>query len=128
MHWRIWSHRLLSHPPPTPRPPYRRPLPRSAPIWPIQSLHKGDALAQPCANAVTAEKLAEYYRLLYATLVKHGLLNSANCSFNMNESGFPLDHKPQKVVALKGAKKVHCCTSGNKAQLQFWPVLMLPVM
>ena len=29
----------------------------------------------------------------------------------------PLDHKPKKVVALKGMKKVHVRTSGNKAQI-----------
>ena len=29
----------------------------------------------------------------------------------------PLDHKPPKVVARKGTKKVHCHTSGNKSQI-----------
>ena len=29
----------------------------------------------------------------------------------------PLDHKPPKVVARKGARKVHCHTSGNKSQI-----------
>ena len=29
----------------------------------------------------------------------------------------PLDHKPQKVIALRGAKKVHVRTSGNKSQI-----------
>lgn len=32
----------------------------------------------------------------------------------MDES---LDQKPTKVVARKGARKVHCCTSGNKSQI-----------
>jgi len=35
----------------------------------------------------------------------------------MDESGMPLDHKPPKVVAQRGVKKVHCHTSGNKAQI-----------
>lgn len=35
----------------------------------------------------------------------------------MDESGMPLDHKPPKVIVLKGTKKVHCRTSGNKAQI-----------
>ncbi len=35
----------------------------------------------------------------------------------MDETGLPLDHKPAKVVTLKGAKKVHCRTSGNKIQI-----------
>ena len=37
--------------------------------------------------------------------------------YNMDESGMPLDHKPPKVVTRKGTKKVHCRTSGNKAQI-----------
>lgn len=35
----------------------------------------------------------------------------------MDESGLPLDHKPPKVIALRGTKKVHCHTSGNKMQI-----------
>ena len=35
----------------------------------------------------------------------------------MDESGLPLDHKPSKVVTLKGTKKVHCRTSGKKTQI-----------
>ena len=42
-----------------------------------------------------------------------------NCPsiFNMDESGIPLDHKPSKVITLKGTMKVHCRTSGNKSQI-----------
>ena len=29
----------------------------------------------------------------------------------------PLDHKPPKVIARKGTKKIHCHTLGNKAQI-----------
>jgi len=35
----------------------------------------------------------------------------------MDESGMLLEHKPPKVVACKGMKKAHCCTSGNKGQI-----------
>ena len=35
----------------------------------------------------------------------------------MDENGMPLAHKPPKVIACKGAKKTHCCKSGNKAQV-----------
>ena len=40
-----------------------------------------------------------------------------NRIYNMDESGMPLDHKPPKVVARKGTRKVHCHTSGNKLQI-----------
>ena len=36
--------------------------------------------------------------------------------YNMDESGMPLDHKPPKVLARKGTKKIHC-TSGNEVQI-----------
>ncbi len=35
----------------------------------------------------------------------------------MDESGLPIHHKPSKVIALQGAKKVHCRTSGNTMQV-----------
>ena len=85
--------------------------------WPMLSLRKGDSLAQPRANAVTQENIKEYYALLLKTLEKFGLLDCPSKLFNMDESGMPLDHKPPKVVSLKGAKKVYCRTSGNKSQI-----------
>lgn len=85
--------------------------------WPRLALRKGDALAQSRATAVNAENLSQYYNLLKEMLKKHGLFNCPSRIYNMDESGVSLDHKPPKVVALKGAKKVHCRTSGNKAQI-----------
>lgn len=85
--------------------------------WPMLSLRKGDALAQPRANAVNTENISEYYSLLEKTLKKHGLFNCPSRLYNMDESGMLLDHKPHKVIVLRGTKKVHCRTSGNKAQI-----------
>ena len=85
--------------------------------WPDLVLRKGDALAQPLANAVNATNLKNYYILLEKTLKDNDLFNCPNKIFNMDESGLPLDHKPSKVIALRGTKKVHCRTSGNKMQI-----------
>jgi len=85
--------------------------------WPKLTLQKGDALAVSQAHAVTATNLKEYYDLLKATLEEHGHMNLPSRIYNMDESGMPLDHKPPKVVACKGMKKVHCRTSGNKGQI-----------
>ena len=85
--------------------------------WPDLVLRKGDALAQPRANAVNATNLKNYYILLEKTLKDNDLFNCPNKIFNMDESGLPLDHKPSKVIALRGTKKVHCHTSGNKMQI-----------
>ena len=85
--------------------------------WPQLTLRKGDALAQPRATAVNATNFKNYFDLLKKTLTTHHLLDCPNRIYNMDETGLPLDHKPSKVVALKGAKKVHCRTSGNKMQI-----------
>ncbi len=85
--------------------------------WPKLSLRKGDALGQPRAQAANAANMNAYYNLLGATLQEHGLKDRPACIYNMDESGVPLDHKPPKVIAIKGTKKVHCRTSGNKAQI-----------
>ena len=37
--------------------------------------------------------------------------------YNVDETGMPLDHRPPKVLAVKGQKKVRYCTSGNKSQI-----------
>ena len=68
-------------------------------------LRKGDDLAQVRANAVTAENFQHYYKLLEETLKKHGLFNCPSRIYNMDETGLPLDHKPSKVITLKGTKK-----------------------
>jgi hypothetical protein len=85
--------------------------------WPTLSLRKGDALSVSRAQALTADNLKKYYDLLKTTLETHGLMNQPSRIYNMDESGMPLDHKPPKVVAPKGMKKVHCRTSGSKGQI-----------
>ena len=82
--------------------------------WPKIALCRGDALAVPRAKAVTAANLKQYYDLLKKTLDDNGLPSRI---YSMDESGMPLDHKPPKVVARKGMKKLHCRTSGNKGQV-----------
>ena len=84
--------------------------------WPKLALCKGDGLAKPRASAVTETNIHQYYSLLEETLQENGILNCPSRVYNMDESGMPLDHKPPKVVVPKGTK-VHCRTSGNKAQM-----------
>ena len=66
---------------------------------------------------MNAQTLDKYYKLLEETLTENDLKNRPFLIFNMDESGMPLDQKPPKVIALKGIKKVHSRTSGNKAQI-----------
>ena len=37
--------------------------------------------------------------------------------FNCDETGFSLDHKPGKLVGMKGVKHLNSTTSGDKAQM-----------
>ena len=85
--------------------------------YPNLPLRKGDALALPRATATTAANMNEYYSPLKTTLEEQGIMNRPSRIYNMDESGMPLDHKPPRVVARKGTKKIHCHTSGNKSQI-----------
>ena len=79
-------------------------------------LQKGDALALSRVAGITGNNMRQYYTLLKATLEKYGILNCPRQIYNMDESGKALDHKSPKVIARKWTKKIHRCTSGNKAQ------------
>ena len=56
---------------------------------------------------LTPEKMKQYFELLKDVLEEH----------NVDETGMPLDHRPPKIVTLRGQKKVRCRTSGNKSQI-----------
>ena len=45
------------------------------------------------------------------------LIADPRCSFNADESGFPLCIKTGKVLAEKGAKNVYQVTTSNKTQI-----------
>ena len=81
------------------------------------SLHTADPLSKARADALTQDKVDEYFKLLKNTLEEHGLTNEPFRIYNVDESGMPLEHKQPKRVAEKGAKKVHGRSSGNKAQI-----------
>ena len=61
--------------------------------------------------------MTQYYSLLKTTLEEHDILNWSCQMYNMGESGMPLDHKPLKVIAHKGTKKISCRTLQNKVQI-----------
>ena len=63
------------------------------------------------------EVFDSYFNLLEETLVEHGIKDKPAQIYNCDESGMPLEHKMPKVIALKGAKKVRQCSSGNKTQI-----------
>ena len=80
------------------------------------SLRKGDPAANDRMDAVTSQALKHYFDLLEKTLKDNNLLNKPAQIYNVDETGMAYEHRPPKVVTLKGQKKVKCRTSGNKAQ------------
>ena len=75
------------------------------------SLCTADPLSKARADALTQPKVDEYFKLLTSTLEGHGLTNQLFHTYNVDESGMPLEHKKPKRVA---EKKVHGRSSGNK--------------
>ena len=61
--------------------------------------------------------MKEYFELLKTTLTENNLFDKPSQLYNVDQTGMPLDHKPPKLVAHKGQKKVRSKTSGNKSQI-----------
>ena len=74
------------------------------------------------AVAHDSEVFRNYFDLLENTLIENKLMNEPSRIFNGDESGFPLEHKPGKLIGVKGEKDFHSTTSGEKAQLTVWHV------
>ena len=64
--------------------------------------------------------LESYFDLLERTLIEAELMERPCQIFNLDESGFPLNPKPTKVISRKGAKDPVCFTSSEKSEI---PVL-----
>lgn len=80
------------------------------------SLRKEDVAENVRIDAVTSRAIRHYLDLLQKTLSENNLDESPAQIYNVDETGMAYEHRPLKVVTLKGQEKVKCCTSGNKAQ------------
>ena len=80
-------------------------------------LRKGDPTANVRMDSVNKETMNNYFTMLKDTLTENGLLDSPSQIYNVDETGMPLDHRPPKIVTVKGQKKVRSRTSGNKSQI-----------
>lgn len=69
------------------------------------------------AIATDQDLIDHYFSLLKQTLVDNNILNCPSRIFNVDETGFPLNHKPQKVVVLRGCKHANTVTTGDKGQV-----------
>ena len=84
---------------------------------PQLTVRSASCLAYNGAIAQDPEIISNYFHLLEETLLQNGLLDEATQIFSCDESGFPLDHKPGKVICQRGLKELSLTTSGDKAQL-----------
>ena len=84
---------------------------------PKLSLRTADPLSRVRKGAVTEENIKQYFLLLEKTLREKDLLNKASRIYDMDETGMPLDAKPLKRVALRGARKVQGPLIGDKSQI-----------
>ena len=84
---------------------------------PSVSLRSGDATAHVRMEAVNVENITAYFDLLKEVYDELNLNDHPECIYNMDETGMPLEPRPPKIVAKKGAKKIRYRTSGQKAQI-----------
>ena len=85
---------------------------------PILRLRKGDVTARVRIDAMNnREALESYFTLFKKIMEENKLTDKPGQLYNVDETGMPLDHRPPKVLAVKGQKKVRYCTSGNKSQI-----------
>ena len=69
------------------------------------------------ARASTRECINSYFDLLENTLQETGLADYPALYFNMDETGFALDPKPNKTVHLRVEKNALSISSGSKGQI-----------
>ena len=84
---------------------------------PKLSLRSAESLSYARAVAEDPEILNMYYDLLERTLQDNNLLGTPHLLFNCDETGFSLEHKPGKLIGVKGMKHLNATTSGDKAQM-----------
>lgn len=71
------------------------------------SLRTAEATASSRRNAITRERIFQYFNNLQSTYDRYGLHNYPSRIWNMDETGVTLAHKPPKILAAKVAKTVH---------------------
>ena len=84
---------------------------------PMLRLRSGDSTATVRMDAMSSENMKAYFDLLSDVYDEFDFGNHPESIYNMDETGVPLEPRPPKVVAKRGQKNVHCCTSGQKSQI-----------
>ena len=84
---------------------------------PHLTMRAGEALAYRRAVASSPETIKNYFDQLEEVLISNSLYNCPSRIYNIDESGFPLQHQPGKRIGVRGQKHVMVNTSGDKTQV-----------
>ena len=84
---------------------------------PHLSMRAGETFAYRRATATNPETINNYFDQLEEILVFNSLGSCPSCIYNIDESGFPLQHRPGKRIAVRGQKHVTVPVSNDKTQI-----------
>ncbi|XP_019854203.1 PREDICTED: uncharacterized protein LOC100641974 isoform X2 [Amphimedon queenslandica] len=84
---------------------------------PMLTLRSGSKLSYRRLLASSPETINAYFDTLEEAMQKNKLQNSPMLIYNCDETGFPLEHKPCKVIGVCGQRDLPSITSGDKTQI-----------
>jgi hypothetical protein len=77
---------------------------------------KPQGLSVDRAMAMNRKAIEDYFNLLLDVLTKNNLLDKPGHIYNMDESGFQMNPRPDTVIAKKGSPTLYQMTSGEKGE------------
>ncbi|KAJ4449181.1 hypothetical protein ANN_00577 [Periplaneta americana] len=80
------------------------------------SLRKPEDLSRTRAEGLCKEEVDHYFSILKQVLNDYQLFDKPHCIYNMDESGFPLNNRPLKIVSQKGKREVVSLTNVERGQ------------
>ena len=80
------------------------------------SLRKPEALSKARARGVNKESVQKFYDILKTVIAEFGLQDKPQNIFNVDESGFPMNNRPEKVVGEKGKREVVSLTNLERGE------------
>ena len=80
------------------------------------SLRKPESLSKARAMGLKKEVVEEFYKLLEKITVELDLQHRPQSIYNVDESGFPMNNRPLKVVSEKGKREVVALTNLERGE------------
>ncbi|XP_068081804.1 uncharacterized protein [Anabrus simplex] len=84
--------------------------------FPTLVTKKPQGLSVDRAMAMNREAIAEYFSLILDVLSANNLLDKPGHLYNMDETGFQMNPRPDTVIAEKGSPTLYQVTSGEKGE------------